>query len=203
MVSRVMTMTLLVTIAALLPAMASDLPRHIPATSHVIPGYNDIDSVRSRIDNSGPVDIEGLWLMSATQTLVVIEPATEPSLAGAGFHAWQIVIVSSPRKSLRPGTTLGYIIPTARKKHYEARIYTSRHRSILQKHRGYTLDLTDESHLTMTADKSPWRITLHHSLKFLLRAAISTRPADAAPANEGFIKQYPYPDGQPLIPVYL
>lgn len=201
MITRTMTI-LLVSIAALLHASASDLPRHIPATSCVIPGYNDIDSVKSRIDNSGPVDIEGLWLMSATQTLVVIEPATEPTLAGAGFHAWQIVIISSPRKSLRPGTTLGYIIPTARKGHYEARIYTSRYRSILQKHRGYTLDLTDESHLTMTADKSPWRITLHHSLKFLFRAAVSTRPIDS-PTDEGFIKQYPYPDGQPLKPVYL
>ncbi len=201
MTTRLATI-LLTALSALLPVRASDLSRYIPAESPVIPGYNDIDSIKARIDNHGPSGIEGIWMMSATQTLVVIEPASDPALSGTGFHAWQIIIISSPRKSLRPGTTLGYIVPTAHRDHYEALIYTSRFRSILRRHRHYTLSLSDESHLSMTPDKSPWNISLRHTLRFLVRAAIHTRPADN-PGHDGFIKQYPPPDGIPLNPVYL
>lgn len=202
MTLRLASILLLALPAFLMPARASDLSERIPVSSTVLPGYNDIDSIMDRIDDRGPVDIEGIWNMTASQTLVVIEPASHPSLSGAGYKAMQIVIISSPRKSMRPGTVLGYIVPTARRGYYEARIYTSNVRSILQKHRKYTLNLTDESHLTMTPDKSPWRITLRHSLKFLLRAGIYNRQSDE-PSFDGFIKQYPSPDGPPLNPVYL
>jgi len=189
-------------LAICITARAADLSKHMPATSPVLQGYNDIDSVKLAIDMRGPDDIEGIWKMAGTQTTVVIEPATTPTLSGAGFEAYQIVIVSSPRKSMRPGTVLGYIVPTARKNYYEARIYTSKTRAILQKHRRFTLNLTDDRHMSMTANKAPWRINLRHTLRFLVRAGISTQSTDDM-GLDGFIKQYPAPEGVPDKPVYL
>lgn len=182
---------------------AADLSKHIPDTSPVLTGYADLDSVKLAIDSQGPQGIEGLWKMAGTQALVVIEPATHPNLAGAGFRALQIVIVTSPRKSMRPGTVLGYAVPTARPGYYDACIYTTKTRALLHKHRRFTLHLADDRHLSMTPQKPRLRFSLRHTLRFLVSAGVSVRTTDTEESLDGFIKEYPAPDGKPYSPIYL
>ena len=155
------------------------------------------------IDDRGPADIDGIWKMAGSQTIVAIEPATHPSLSGAGFEAYQIVILSSPRKSMRPGTVLGYATPTARPGYYDACIYTTKVRALLQKHLRFTLHMSDDRlHLSMTPVKSRLSFSLRHTLRFLFRAGVSIRNNDDE-SHDGFIKQYPEPEGKPQRPVYL
>ena len=201
--SRIITLLLAVLTVAL-HVGAADLSKHMPSTSLVLTGYNNIDSVKHAIAERGPRDIEGIWKMTGTQTLVVIEPASHPTLSGTGFEALQIVIISSPRKSMRPGTILGYAVPTARPGYYDACIYTTKVRAILQKHRRFTLHLyDDEQHLSMTPVKSRLNFSVRHTLRFLFRAGISIRNNNNDESFDGFIKQYPEPEGKPRHPVYL
>lgn len=191
-------------LATITIARGADLAKHMPDRSPVLDGYNDIDSVRLAIDARGAAGIEGIWRLAGSQTLVTIEPATHPELSGAGFDALQIVIISSPRKSMRPGTVLGYAVPTARAGYWEAEIYTSKVRSLLQSHRRFTLHATDDdTHLSMTPVKSALRFNLRHSLHFLFRGSVSVGNRTHEEGFDGFIKEYPPVDGHPSRPIYL
>lgn len=181
---------------------AETLDKLIPSHSPILSGYNDIDSVKLGIDQRGVAGIEGIWELAGTQSIVVIEPCTMPSINATGIHCLQIVVVSSPRRSTRPGTVLGYMIPTARAGYYDARLYTTSLRSVLQNHRRYTMRLTDDAHLSMTPVKSRWRVTLRHSFNFLVRAGITQQPSEDN-QTEGFVKLYPLNGLTPLKPVYL
>lgn len=180
----------------------SDLSRVIPSASPRLEGYDDLDSIVAAIDNRGVSGIEGLWLMSETQALVSIEPAASGAVNGRGIHLYQIVLVSSPRKALRPGTVLGYLQPSGRAGAYEGRMYTGKYRSLLQRHRPFVFNLTDECHLTVKSVKSPFRFSLRHTFNFLFRGGVYLRNIDDE-STDGFIKQYPLPEGKPMQPVYL
>lgn len=196
--------TLLSLLAAIMLARSADLAEHMPDRSPVLAGYNDIDSVRLAIDSRGASGIEGIWQLAGSQALVAIEPAAHPAVSGAGYEALQIVIVSSPRKSMRPGTVLGYATPTAREGYWEAEIYTTPMRSLLQNHRRFTLHAdSDGTHLSMTPVRSALRFSLRHTLRFLFRASVSVGNRTHEESFDGFIKQYPAPEGRPTHPVYL
>ncbi|MCM1450158.1 MAG: hypothetical protein NC082_07430 [Clostridiales bacterium] len=179
-----------------------DLARLVPSMSQRLTGYEDVDSVMASIDRRGAAGIEGLWLMSGSQSLVSIEPVTDPSITRGSYNLMQIVLVSSPRKALKPGTVLGYLQPAGKAGSYDGRLYTGKYRSLLQRHRQFAFTLTDEGHLTVKKGKSPLRFSLRHTFNFLFRAGVYMRDADNE-STEGFIKQYPWPGGKPLTPVYL
>lgn len=199
----------LITAAVLvsLAMAAADLSGHIPPASPRLDGYCDVDSIRARIDSRGVCDpVEGLWQLASSQAVVLIEPATHPALSGAGFRALQMVVVSSPRKSTRPGTVMGYLVPAARDGVYDAEIYTTLSRGLLSRHARHRLDLADRRHLTVTPAKSRLRVGLRHTFNFLIRSWVSVSNHDGggtASAPDGFIRLYPLTDGKPLTPVYL
>lgn len=181
---------------------AETLDNLIPRHSTVLDGYNDIDSIKAIIDQRGPAGIEGIWELAGTQSTVVIEPCTAPSIIHSGIDCLQIVVIASPRRSIRPGTVLGYMTTSAKAGTYDARLYTENIRSVLQSHRRYIMQLSDDGHMSMTAVKPAWRLTLRQTFKFLIRAGI-TRQNDEKSSTEGFIKQYPPTGIKPLKPVYL
>ncbi|MBD5179912.1 MAG: hypothetical protein HDT01_01280 [Bacteroidales bacterium] len=194
---------LLATLAGVVNVNAADnLDGIMPSRSQLLVGYNNIDSVRHTIDTRGAVDIEGIWQLSSGQTTVVIEPCSESSINNTGLKCLQIVVISSPRRSIRPGTVLGYISPTARAGYYDARLYTDNVRSLLQRHRRFTLKLSDEGHLSMEPVKQNWKLNLRHTFNFLFRASVTSQATEDN-GTEGFSKLYPLPGIKPLAPVYL
>lgn len=181
---------------------AETLDKLIPSHSSVLSGYADVDSVRRSIDERGASDIEGIWEIAGSQNMIVIEPCTDQKITHTGIKCLQIVLLSSPRRSIRPGTVLGYIIPSARAGYYDARLYTENIRSVLQRYRRFTMRLTDDGHMSMSAVKPAWRLTLRHTFNFLVRAGISQQQVQDH-LMEGFIKLYPTAGIKPLKPVYL
>lgn len=176
----------------------------MPPQSPVLNGYRDIDSLRNSITTRQLSPIEGLWQLSGNQATVIIEPSTLPAMSTSlgNLPTYQIVVVSSPRKSVRPGTVLGYFTPAGRDHCYDTYMYTSRSRNILKSHRRFTLTLsTDDRFITLTPIKSRWRLSLRHTFNFLMRAYVSNNDPDT-PAPDGFIKLYPM-TGKPHTPIYL
>ena len=198
--------TLSAAIVVTLTTMAADLSKYIPSTAPMLECYDNLDSLKVELSHRPLTDIEGLWQMTQNNSIVIIEPATLPDLTIAGGDVWQIVLVSSPRKSLFPGTVLGYITPSARKDRFDAWMYTTGAYGVLKHHSRLTLDLTDELHISLIKPKSKWRATVRHSFYFLFRASVSARTNGSDIDNtpiDGFIKLYPAANGKPLKPVYL
>lgn len=186
--------------------LAADLSRYIPSTAPVHRGYNDIDSVKALLSSRQLAPVEGLWAIADNQAVVAIEQADSPTeISQPGFVAYRIVLVSSVRKALRPGTVLGYIAPAGRQYTYDAFIYNSGARSLLSGTTHYTVTMTaDGSHLNLSSDKPRWRLSLRQSFKYLLRGTISgSTTTQTEQSTEGFIRLYPAPAGRPLKPVYL
>ncbi|MDE7387208.1 MAG: hypothetical protein K2N28_08750 [Muribaculaceae bacterium] len=189
-------------------ALAADLSRYIPSEPPVHRGYNDIDSVKAALASRQLSPVEGLWTIGGNQAVIVIEPATSPAdLSQPGITAYRVVLVSSVRKALRPGTVLGYLAPDGHADTFDALIYTSGIGSLLSGTEHYTATLTaDGAHLNLSSDKPRLRLTLRHTFKLLLRATVSgsVRPSDGdRQSTEAFTKLYPPPPGRPSRPVYL
>lgn len=196
--------------AVTLTAVAADLSRYIPSAPRVHRGYNDIDSVKAVLASRQLSPVEGLWMIGGNQAVIAIEPADTPAeISQPGFTAYRIVLVSSVRKALRPGTVLGYLASDGHTGTFDTCIYTSGISSLLSGTEHYTATLTaDGAHLNLSADKPRrLRLTLRHTFKLLLRATVSgsVRPSDGGDgqSTEAFTKLYPAPAGRPLKPVYL
>lgn len=197
----ILILAILVSQAGIARNLLQDL---MPSHSPVLQGYHDIDSVKNCISQRPLNSIEGLWQLSGSQAIVVIEPTTSPQLSipGSNITIYQIVIVTSPRKSVRPGTVLGYFTQSGRDHVYDSYLYTSRIRSALKNYKRYTLSLSSDDHfIAMTPIKSRWHLSLRHSFNFLMRAYVSNNDVES-PAPEGLIKLFPV-NGKPLTPIYL
>lgn len=185
--------------------MAADLSRYIPSAPPRFDGYRDIDSVKAVMASRQLAPVEGLWMIADNQATIAIEQADSPAeISQPGFSAYRIVLVSSVRKALRPGTVLGYLAPTGRSDTFDAYIYTSGVRSLLSGTEHYTVTMPDDSHLYLSSNKPKLRLNLRHTFRLLLRATVSgSARYDDEKSTEGFIKLYPTPPGRPLKPIYL
>ncbi len=199
--SRIITI-LTVAMIASFAIMATDLSHYIPSAPPVYKGYNDIDSIKAVIRTRPLSQIEGLWLIADNQTTVVVEPAATPQINQPNYNAFQVVLISSARKAIRPGTVLGYIAPAGQPGKYNAYFYAHGKQKILSKLEQFQLTMPDDSHIGMTSSKPKWRVSLRHTFKLLFRATISNTNDDQR-VTDGFIKLYPAPAGRPVEPIYL
>ena len=186
-------------VASAAPGWDASLPRH----SAIVAGYTDIDAVKRSIDTSPLRHIEGLWQFGSDQATVAIRLCDDPAVALPGTEIYQIVIVDSPRPSIAPGTVLGYAVPSGRPNTYDARMYTSSVRSLLQNFANFTLTLNpDDTHISITPDKRRWRLLLRHTFHFLMRVGLYADPASERDID-GMTRLYPQSTGRPAQPVYL
>lgn len=191
-------------LTSLVKASATDLGRIIPDSSPRYDGYQDIDSIKHRL-SSTPLDyIEGLWLLNGSQTTVAIERNRDRAIGSPGLVLYTITVVDSPRRSLRPGTVLGYIQPGSGKEYYEARLYTRSVRCLLQRHRPFRLKHDGEDNMTLEPKQSRWNLALRRTFNFLTRVSLYSRTSDQ-PEAEGLVRLYPTTSGKstPFSPVYL
>ncbi len=187
-------------------AVAQSFDRFVPPSSEIIDGHGDITAAKGIIDRLPLHHIEGIWQTTADGARVMIErwDGDDCPLIPGENTVYRLIIISSPRKSLRPGTVMGYAVPTARKGYYDARIYSRQVKNRLSAPKRYTLKLTDDSRLSMTPVKHGWNVRITPPRLFYLFRLSLTKQPDTRPQDlDGFTRIYPEPDGIPAEPRYL
>ncbi len=192
-------------VAAAFPVGARRLVEKLPAMSSRVEGYNSLSEVKERMNGAPLHAVEGVWQFPSTGAVVAIEKA--PGLGHDGIAArYRIVVIKSPRRTLRPGTIMGILAPTAKKGVYAAEIYTgSDGGSRLRSPRGFTLTLTDDARLSFMPN-SGWKnyTNLFRLIPYLSRVSFRISRQQNAPRDlDGCLRMYPMPASGPINPVYL
>lgn len=194
---------LLSLLIGVLTCAASDFLKSLPPMSAILPGYADPDSVGERIARLPACPAEGVWQMTAADGATFAIERAEPStdLAPARLR---MVMVRSPWRSIRPGTLLGHLEPTARPGVYLARIYSATaQRTGLNLPRSFTLRLNaDSTILTFEPFKSPLKFNLFRLLPYMYRRVVELQKS-RPDGLDGAVKIAPRYDAHPLSPVYL
>ena len=170
-------------------------------TSEVLNGYNKSE-VKTRLSAMPLDDMEGMWQFPVDGALVVVERFVPESHRDDGVIRYRLVIVQSPRLSVRPGTVMGYMIPSAKKNFYDALIYTSFDGgTALYKPKKFILKHSDEANLSFVEHKTGLKVNLWRMVPYMFRYSITkqdTRPEDM----NGCVKVYPQKEGS-VGPKYL
>lgn len=191
--------------AVAMPVMARRLVEKLPAVSDHIEGYASLTAVKERMSQSPLHAVEGVWQFPSTGAVVAIEKAPELSHDGIAAR-YRIVVIKSPQRTLRPGTVMGLLAPTAKKGVYAAEIYIgSDGGSRLRSPRGFTLTLTDDARLSFMPN-SGWKsyTNLFRLIPYLSRVSFRISRQQNAPRDlDGCLRLYPMPASGPINPVYL
>jgi hypothetical protein len=146
--------------------------------------------------------VEGIWQMVNDGAIFAIErdeSAREP-------YAYQMVMIQSPSRHVRPGTVLGHVVSTVKPGTYEARIYTDfAVRTGLNIPRRFLLKVsgTDDACLTISPEQSKWRFNLWRLLPYMYRNLVRMNSAARPSDLDGAVRIYPPSASNPLVPRYL
>lgn len=182
----------------IIPSLAASI---LPKESETLLGY-ERDSVIRRMKQLPLHHIEGLWQFTANGATIAIERYIDNNTPHDGASRYRIVIVSSPRLSIRPGTVMGIMIPTAKPNVYDAHIYTDFDGgTTLTGAKRFVLTLSEDSRLAFNQDKSGIKINLWRILPYMFRYSVTYK--NERPRNlDGCVRIYPTPS-TPLQPRYL
>lgn len=215
MTRKLLSLTILLIIVLSLPAeSAQAAPKgieakaldNVPAMSLTLAGYDNAAVVTERMEAMPLHSIEGLWRFAAEGTLMAIErdDSRELSPDEAGTMVYRMVIVNAADLSLRPGTVMGYLSPTAKRGVYDARIYTGRTDAATTLHSPKTCTLTlsdSDSRLVIARYGSSLRFNWWRLLPYMYSRLISRR--EKSPGNiDGCLRVFPAP-AIPAEPRYL
>lgn len=149
----------------------------MPGHSVVAEGFTR-ELVEARLAELPALDVEGLWQMTADGAIVAIERWTPDHIPADGSTCLRMVVVSAPNRSLRPGTLMGYLAPTAAKGVYDARIYTSLDENgSLSGAKTFRLQAKDDA-LTLTRVRGGLIVDWLRMFPYLLRRAFHYVPDD-------------------------
>jgi hypothetical protein len=174
----------------------------IPSRSERIEGYSTPTLVRQRMASMPLHDIEGLWEFAGEGSLMAIERVD-------GTHGaatlYRLVNVKSADISMREGTVMGYLTPTAKRRQYDARIYSSRsddHTFLTRPSRNLITLSDDGTRISFKAYGRKfrfnwWRLLLPYMYRHLI-TPVENHPGDI----EGCVRVFPEPS-IPLNPRYL
>lgn len=196
---RLVSLLILTVFAVQTKALAvSPLPAVSPAP---LPGYSDRTEVQKRIASSGPHRIEGIWRFAESGATIAIE--REEGGDAHGAVAYRMTVIRSDNRSIRPGTLMGIITPSAKSDVFDANIYTSsRRNSSLDAPKRFTLTLAEQgSRLVFARVKSKYSLNLWRMLPYMFRYAVR-RNDRTGEAPYGCIKVFPAP-AVPAEPRYL
>lgn len=185
-------------------APAAKPSAYLPDAAIVEVGYTDTDSIITRMAASPLHPVEGLWQMADDGAVIAIEQSEPYTADQTMARGYRIVIVQSPCRRVRPGTLMGYALPSAKAGRYDAAIYTGMddHGLLHRSHR-FTLELHDaESRLAFIRHRADLRVNLWRLIPYLFRVSVTTgndRPRDM----DGAIRIFPESDAAPANPRYL
>lgn len=177
-----------------------------PDRSERLDGYDTPGIVTSRMASAPLHTVEGLWRFATEGSLMAIERTDSRPLDPdeAGVDTYRMVIVRAADISLRPGTIIGYLTPTARRGVYDARIYTSRSDDGTRLHspKKFTLTLGDDnSRLAIATYGNSLRFNWWRLLPYMYRRVVTPREKSPGDIN-GCLRVYPAP-ATPIEPRYL
>lgn len=179
---------------------------NVPRFSERLPGYDTAAEVTERLSTMPMHSVEGLWRFASEGTLMAVERVADREFSAdeAGTVTYRMVIVRAADLSLRPGTVMGYLSPTAKRGVYDARIYTGRtdDGTKLYSPRTFTLTLGDsEGRITINRYGTTFSFNWWRLLPYMYSRLISKREKKAGDIN-GCIRVYPLP-AIPAEPRYL
>ena len=135
----------------LMPLMASARDSVVPKKSVIIEGL-DIDSMRTRLDESGMQPLEGIWYYPNEEMTLGIE-----RYRGDHNIGYRIILLESPDITLVPGTVIGYIASSALDNKYQLWLYSERSRTTLKKPMECVATLGNKA-TTLTFDPPHWKV---------------------------------------------
>lgn len=174
----------------------------IPSTSERLKGY-ERGNVETRLQSMPIGNIEGIWQFPTDGALVVIEQFTPDNYRDDEVTRYRLVVVQSPRLSVRPGTIMGYMTPSAKKGYYDARIYTAFDGGLsLSDPKKFILKLSDDARLSFVEHKTGIKVNLWRMVPYMFRYSISSQDNRPEEMN-GCIKIYPRETKADSAPRYL
>lgn len=178
----------------------------IPLLSKVSDGYETVEDVTDRLASMPLHSIEGVWRFAAEGTLMAIEREDDIEISPeeAGTVRYRMVVVRAADLSLRPGTAMGYLAPTAKRGVYDARVYTGRSDSGVTLHspKTFTITLSDsDSRITISRYGSSIHFNWWRLLPYMYRRVITKSEKKPGEIN-GCMRVYPAP-AVPTEPRYL
>ena len=194
MFRRLLLISLLATIT-LLPLMAKS-GSGVPKKSVVLDGL-DVDSMRTRLDETDMQPLEGIWYYPNEEMTLGIERYRGPHNIG-----YRIILLDSPDINDVPGTVIGYIATSAVDDKYQLWLYSQRDRVTLIKPLECVATL-NKTATTLTFDPPHWKIKVRVNVARFLPtlfngiSIIPERVEERLPI--GFRKIYPEGgDGAPF-----
>lgn len=180
---------------------------NLPKRSERLSGYDRPDSITGRLASMPLHAVEGLWRFASEGTLMAIERCDDTSNDNPfdpEATVYHMVVVRAADMTLRPGTVMGYLTPTAKRGVYDARIYTSRHDNGTTLHslKKFTLTLTDDdSRLAISGYGSSLKFNWWRLLPYMYRH-LFTRKEKSPGEIHGCLRVFPTP-AVPTEPRYL
>ena len=194
MFRRLLLISLLATVT-LLPLMAKS-GSGVPKKSVVLDGL-DVDSMRTRLDETDMQPLEGIWYYPNEEMTLGIERYRGPHNIG-----YRIILLDSPHINDVPGTVIGYIATSAVDDKYQLWLYSQRDRLTLIKPLECVATL-NKTATTLTFDPPHWKIKVRVNVARFLPtlfngiSIIPERVEERLPI--GFRKIYPEGgDGAPF-----
>ena len=194
MFRRLLLISLLATVT-LLPLMAKS-GSGVPKKSVVLDGL-DVDSMRTRLDETDMQPLEGIWYYPNEEMTLGIERYKGPHNIG-----YRIILLDSPDINDVPGTVIGYIATSAVDDKYQLWLYSQRDRLTLIKPLECVATL-NKTATTLTFDPPHWKIKVRVNVARFLPtlfngiSIIPERVEERLPI--GFRKIYPEGgDGAPF-----
>ena len=194
MFRRLLLISLLATVT-LLPLMAKS-GSGVPKKSVVLNGL-DVDSMRTRLDETDMQPLEGIWYYPNEEMTLGIERYRGPHNIG-----YRIILLDSPDINDVPGTVIGYIATSAVDDKYQLWLYSQRDRLTLIKPLECVATL-NKTATTLTFDPPHWKIKVRVNVARFLPtlfngiSIIPERVEERLPI--GFRKIYPEGgDGAPF-----
>ena len=194
MFRRLLFISLLATVT-LLPLMAKS-GNGVPKKSVVVDGL-DVDSMRTRLDETDMQPLEGIWYYPNEEMTLGIERYRGPHNIG-----YRIILLDSPDINDVPGTVIGYIATSAVDDKYQLWLYSQRDRLTLIKPLECVATL-NKTATTLTFDPPHWKIKVRVNVARFLPtlfngiSIIPERVEERLPI--GFRKIYPEGgDGAPF-----
>lgn len=178
----------------------------VPALSETAEGYDNPTAVVDRLSQLPLHAVEGLWRFAAEGTLMAIERSDDRKIGAddAGTVSYRMIVVRAADLTLRPGTVMGYLAPTAKRGVYDARIYTARTDAgtALHSPKKFTLTLGDsDSRLAISNYGTSLRFNWWRLLPYMYRYVFSRK--EKSPGDiSGCLRVYPAP-AIPSEPRYL
>jgi len=185
-------LSLLMVLLPLVMSAGSD----VPPCSVILDGL-DIDSMRTRLDETDMQPLEGIWYYPNEEMTLGIE-----RYKGQHNIGYRIIMLDSPDINVVPGTVIGYIAATARDNKYQLWLYSQRDRLTLVKPLECVATLNSTA-TSFTFDPPHWKVKVRVNFARFLpslfngMSIIPDKVQESVPV--GFRKIYPEGgDGNPF-----